>query len=188
MWLSGLSARLQTERSQVRFPVRAHAWVVGQVPSWGCVRDSWSVYFSPSLSPSLPLFLKINKVFFFNKKDSIWKYLKVKCHCACNSFLNVAKCPSCDSKGRMLIKLFYFSLRYNMGGSRVHYLTLHFFIWAVFPPGTVFPFTLLCPELTAVVRFREADPDSATFKRLWGLWNGASFFWASVSSFVKEES
>ena len=31
VWLSGLSAGLQTERLPVRFPVRAHAWVVGQV-------------------------------------------------------------------------------------------------------------------------------------------------------------
>ena len=31
--LSGLSAGLQTKRSPVRFPIRAHAWVVGQVPS-----------------------------------------------------------------------------------------------------------------------------------------------------------
>ena len=31
--LSGLSAGLLTERSPVRFPVRAHAWVVGLVPS-----------------------------------------------------------------------------------------------------------------------------------------------------------
>ena len=32
VWFSGLSAGLQTERSPVRFPVRAHAWVAGQVP------------------------------------------------------------------------------------------------------------------------------------------------------------
>ena len=29
VWLSGLSAGLRTKRSPVRFPVRAHAWVVG---------------------------------------------------------------------------------------------------------------------------------------------------------------
>ena len=38
VWLSGLSASLRTERSPVRFPFRAHAWVVGQVPSQVCVR------------------------------------------------------------------------------------------------------------------------------------------------------
>ena len=35
VWLSGLSAGLQTKGLLVRFPVRAHAWVVGQVPSMG---------------------------------------------------------------------------------------------------------------------------------------------------------
>ena len=34
--LSGLSAGLRTKALLVRFPVRAHAWVVGQVPGWGC--------------------------------------------------------------------------------------------------------------------------------------------------------
>ena len=33
VWLSGLSTGLQTKGSQVGFPVRAHAWVVGQVRS-----------------------------------------------------------------------------------------------------------------------------------------------------------
>ena len=32
LWLSGLRAGLQTKGSQVWFPVRAHAWVAGQVP------------------------------------------------------------------------------------------------------------------------------------------------------------
>ena len=34
-WLSGLNASLRTKGSLVRFSVRAHAWVVGQVPSKG---------------------------------------------------------------------------------------------------------------------------------------------------------
>ena len=33
VWLSGLSAGLQTKGSLVRFPVRTHAWVAGQVLS-----------------------------------------------------------------------------------------------------------------------------------------------------------
>ena len=37
--LSGLSASLQTKRSLVRFPVRAHAWVADLVPIWGRARD-----------------------------------------------------------------------------------------------------------------------------------------------------
>ena len=40
VWLGGLSAGLRTKRSLVRFPVRAHAWVAGQVPSWECARAS----------------------------------------------------------------------------------------------------------------------------------------------------
>ena len=40
VWLSGLSAILQTERLLVRFPVRAHAWVAGQVPGWGYGRGN----------------------------------------------------------------------------------------------------------------------------------------------------
>ena len=59
VWLSGLSAGLQTKRSLVWFPVRAHAWVAGQVPSWGSARTT-DRCFSPSISPSLPLSLKIN--------------------------------------------------------------------------------------------------------------------------------
>ena len=61
MWLSGLSAGLKTKGSHVRFPVRAHAWVVGQVPSRGRAREATTHgWFSPSLPP-IP-FLKINKI------------------------------------------------------------------------------------------------------------------------------
>ena len=35
VWLGGLSTCLRTTGSLVQFPVRAHAWVVGQVPSGG---------------------------------------------------------------------------------------------------------------------------------------------------------
>ena len=40
VWLSGLSVGLQTKALPVWFPVRAHAWVAGQVPSWGCMRGN----------------------------------------------------------------------------------------------------------------------------------------------------
>ena len=60
MWLSGLSATLQTKGSPVRFPVRAHAWVAGQVPSRGGVGGNYTLIFL-SLSPSLPLSPKISK-------------------------------------------------------------------------------------------------------------------------------
>ena len=55
-WLSGLSAVLQTNGSLVQFLVRAHAWVVGQVPSWGSVKCNQSMYFS-HMDVSLPFFL-----------------------------------------------------------------------------------------------------------------------------------
>ena len=44
---------LQTKGSPVQFPVRAHAWVVGQVPSKGRARGTHTLIF-PSLSPSFP--------------------------------------------------------------------------------------------------------------------------------------
>ena len=58
VWLTGLSAGLRTKGSPVRFPVRAHAWVAGQVPIRGsCERQP---HIDVSLS-SLPLSLKKNK-------------------------------------------------------------------------------------------------------------------------------
>ena len=41
---------------RVPFQVKAHAWVVGQVPGWGRSRCNWSVYFSHS-DVYIPLFL-----------------------------------------------------------------------------------------------------------------------------------
>ena len=68
-WLSGLSAGLQTKGLLVQFPVRAHAWVAGQVPSRGRVSGNHT-----SMVPSLPPFpsLEINKIF----KKIISKRLK----------------------------------------------------------------------------------------------------------------
>ena len=51
-----LSTSLKTKGSPVRFPVRAHAWVVGQVPSRGCMRGNHTLMFlSLSFSFSSPL-------------------------------------------------------------------------------------------------------------------------------------
>ena len=63
MWLSRLSASLQTKGSPVWFPLRAHAWVEARCPVVGiwAATTRWYWGFSPSLSPSLPLCLKINK-------------------------------------------------------------------------------------------------------------------------------
>ena len=56
VWLSGLSAGLRTTGLLVRFPVGAHAWVVGWVPSRGRMRGNHTLMFLPPF-PSL----KINK-------------------------------------------------------------------------------------------------------------------------------
>ena len=48
-------------------PVRAHAWVAGQVPSWGHVGGNHTLMF-PFLFPSLPLCLKLNKTKSLKKK------------------------------------------------------------------------------------------------------------------------
>ena len=53
VWLSGLSAFLGTKGLLVPFPVKAHAWVSGQVPGQGCVRDKYTLMFL-SLSFSFP--------------------------------------------------------------------------------------------------------------------------------------
>ena len=63
VWVNGLSTCLQTEGLPVQFPVRVYAWVVGQVPSWGCAkatgRCTSGTSMFVSLSPSLPL--RMNK-------------------------------------------------------------------------------------------------------------------------------
>ena len=60
VWLSGLSAGLQTKHSTVQFPVRGYAWVAGQVrsPVGGAWEATTHWCFSPSLCPSLLLCLK----------------------------------------------------------------------------------------------------------------------------------
>ena len=75
VWLSGLSAGLQTKRLLVWFPVRAHAWVDGQVPRWGRGRSNRLMYFS-HIDVSLPLFLsppplKVNKQNFLKKDNPV---------------------------------------------------------------------------------------------------------------------
>ena len=56
VWLSGLSAGLQTKGLLVQFPVGAHAWVAGQVPSWGHMRGNYTlVFLSLSFSLHSPL-------------------------------------------------------------------------------------------------------------------------------------
>ena len=52
--LSGLSASLQTKGSPLWFPVRAHAWVAGQVPSRGCLRGNHTLMFLSLFLPPSP--------------------------------------------------------------------------------------------------------------------------------------
>ena len=62
--------RLRTKGSLGRFPVRAHAWVAGQVPSGGCMRGNHTLIFlslSFSFSPS-PLSKEKNKYEIFKEK------------------------------------------------------------------------------------------------------------------------
>ena len=47
VWLSELSAGLLTKGLLVRFPVRALAWVAGQVPSRGRARGNHTLMFLP---------------------------------------------------------------------------------------------------------------------------------------------
>ena len=72
MWLGGLDIAPQTEGSPVRFPVWAHAWVVGQVPGWGRAREPIDVslahmFLSLSSLPSKNEFKNISK----NVKNSM---------------------------------------------------------------------------------------------------------------------
>ena len=60
VWLSGFSVGLQTKGLPVWFPVRAHAWVAGQVPNKGHIRGNHTLMFLSLSFPSLP-FSKIIK-------------------------------------------------------------------------------------------------------------------------------
>ena len=51
VWISGLRASLRTKGSLVGFPVRAHAWVVGLVPSGGHVTGNPTLMFLSLSSP-----------------------------------------------------------------------------------------------------------------------------------------
>ena len=56
VWLSGLSAGLQTEGRWFNSQSRAHAWAAGQVPNRGHVRGNHTLIFlSLSFSLSSPL-------------------------------------------------------------------------------------------------------------------------------------
>ena len=60
VWLSGLSAGLQSKGSLVRFPVKAHAWVTGQVPGVESAIGNHTLFISLFFILPSPLF-KIDK-------------------------------------------------------------------------------------------------------------------------------
>ena len=65
VWFSGLSADLWTKGSPVRFPVRAHAWVVGQIPRWGRIKGNHALMF---FFLFLPLFPSLKK----GREKTLW--------------------------------------------------------------------------------------------------------------------
>ena len=77
VWFSGFSASLWTIGSLVRFPVRGHAWVAGQVPR-GHVRGNPTVMFL-SLSFFLPSPLSKSKSIksFFKTAGSLTNSIKM---------------------------------------------------------------------------------------------------------------
>ena len=52
--LSGLSTGLRTKVSRILFPLRAHAWVAGQVPSRGHMRGNHTLVFLSFFLPPFP--------------------------------------------------------------------------------------------------------------------------------------
>ena len=86
---SGLSAALWTKGLLVRFPIKAHHRGVCQVPSRAHARGNHTLMF-PSLSPSLPLSLKINQSLntsFFKIKEQRGIEIHGVLQCSCTEHL-----------------------------------------------------------------------------------------------------
>ena len=96
VWLSGLSAGLRTRRSPVWFPVGAYAWLWPRSLVGDTQESTTHWCFCVSLSPSLHLFLKTNKIRKKEKraagKRSTWKavhrclsshWAPICCSCLC---------------------------------------------------------------------------------------------------------
>ena len=77
---------VRTKGSPVQFPVRAHAWVAGQVPSKGCMRGNHTLMFL-SLSFSFPSPLEINKILKKNQKNKAiaWLFISLNTSNFCSS-------------------------------------------------------------------------------------------------------
>ena len=91
VWLSGMSGGLRTERSLVRFPVRAHACVVGQVLSRGQTKGNHTLMF---FSLFLPLPLSKNKERKSYKKTGSGRWRTVV---SCVSCMNYTRCEHWES-------------------------------------------------------------------------------------------
>ena len=81
VWLNGLSAGLQTKGSLVQFPIGHIPPLQARSPVGGTREATTHWCFFPSLSPSFPLCLKINKCFFKKRKknwfsDSCWSQIE----------------------------------------------------------------------------------------------------------------
>ena len=76
LWPTGISAGLGTKGSPVQFPVRAHAEVVGQVPSGGRTRGNQTLMFL-SLSFSIPSPRSKNKKS-FKKRNEFKRVVDIK--------------------------------------------------------------------------------------------------------------
>ena len=88
MWLSGLGIVPQTKRSPVWFPV-GHTPELWDRLRGGIVLQATDQCLSPFLSPSLPLSLKINKIF-SNKWKSLSLYIWFPGVNLCGCFLYVS--------------------------------------------------------------------------------------------------
>ena len=80
MWLTGLSARLRTKGSRVQFPVRAYAWVTGQVPSREHARGNHMLMFLflpplPSLKVITPCLLEDSPVSLHQRRNTVIQQL-----------------------------------------------------------------------------------------------------------------
>ena len=135
VWLvCGLSASLQTKGSLVWFPVRAHGWVAGQVPSKGCARGNHTLMFL-SLLFSLPPLSKNKKNKILKKrKDPLLKKNLVAVNAPHECLLQWS-CPAGGFNGGLSVLLENPQMSVSMS---------FFLSWSIFLGGT-------CPSLFAYI-------------------------------------
>ena len=117
LWLSGLSIHLQTKGSPVRFPVRAHACVSGQVPSRGRAGGNHILMFPSLTFPILSsfsrnklmkYFLKIKKYIYFL---SLFKMFVMKTYVFHSRLQFIMEC--CIVILNIYLLLFFFEILKN---------------------------------------------------------------------------